>query len=182
MGGVIVCSSGGVDSGVLLRRAPAGSVALFFNYGQPALLQEWRAMCAQVKALGLTRSERHLDLWAGPMQAPVGKPGPRIVPARNTVFVAHAANEAAERGLAEVWFGATAADQALYPDCRPEWAAAISEALGVPVRLPLVGMSRAEVRAELGDLPAWSCYNPMFSEPCGTCDSCRQDAGGATRS
>jgi 7-cyano-7-deazaguanine synthase len=106
------------------------------------------------------------------------------------LMLAHAVNYAASIGAAEVQFGAIADDQRDYPDCRPEFVAAVSGMAapwGIRVSAPLIGMSKAEVIAEARARDvletAWSCYTPTYgSKPCGTCASCvaRERASSAT--
>src|SRR5438093_9416579 len=98
------------------------------------------------------------------------------VPARNTLFVAHALAMAEALGADEVILGINALDYSGYPDCRPEWLAAMQEVArlgtkagveGRPIRLvaPLVHMNKAEIvraGAALGvDFSlTHSCYDP----------------------
>jgi len=111
------------------------------------------------------------------------------VPARNTLFVAHALALAESMGAGEIALGINALDYSGYPDCRPEWLAAMQEVarLGTKVGVdgqsiqliaPLVSMSKAEiirVGAALGvDFAiTHSCYDPApDGGACGACDSC----------
>jgi 7-cyano-7-deazaguanine synthase len=117
------------------------------------------------------------------MDTGAGEPGPRVVPARNQVFVSIAVSMAAARGFDEVWMGAQAEDASDYPDCRPGWVEAmdrLAQAWGVRVRAPLLGLSRSDVRALGNSIGAplelcSSCYQPDSGAPCGTCNSCLQD-------
>lgn len=190
MRGVIVLLSGGLDSTVLATvaaRARRLTAAVFVDYGQPAATQE---RVAAQRWCCLNRA-RLVEVGASmpgiaAMAIGAGAPGPRVVPCRNLILISLAASVAADLSAREVWYGATAADQASYPDCRPEFVAALSQVLaldgGVCVRAPLSGMRRSEVRAlaeALGVVRAdtWSCYEPRANgAPCGACDSCRQDA------
>jgi len=111
------------------------------------------------------------------------------VPARNTLFVAHALAVAEAEGADEVVLGINALDYSGYPDCRPEWLAAMQEVArlgtkagveGHPIRLvaPLVHMNKADIVREgirLGvDFSiTHSCYDPKpDGRACGACDSC----------
>ncbi len=111
------------------------------------------------------------------------------VPARNTLFLAHAIAWAEVIGVADVFIGANALDYSGYPDCRPEFLEAFERTanLGTKagvegrrfrIRAPLLAMTKAEIigrAAALGldfDLTI-SCYEPSVSgRPCGHCDSC----------
>ncbi len=109
------------------------------------------------------------------------------VPARNTIFVAHAISLAESIGAAEVWLGINALDYSGYPDCRPEWLDAMQEVArlgtragieGTPIRLraPLIHLTKRDIIGQarrLGvDIAATvSCYSPTPA-PCGACDAC----------
>jgi 7-cyano-7-deazaguanine synthase len=103
--------------------------------------------------------------------------------------VAHALALAEAAGAGEVVLGINALDYSGYPDCRPEWLAAMQEVArlgtragveGRPIRLvaPLVHMNKADIirtAVSLGvDLSlTHSCYDPHpDGRACGTCDSC----------
>ena len=130
------------------------------------------------------------------------------VPMRNTFFLTAGAAllesvalSAIEReGVAPaqleavLFIAANAVDYSGYPDCRPEYYAAVLEALrlgsklgtqyGVPFRIetPLIQLTKADIvrlGLELGaplDL-SWSCYEGG-ARPCGRCDSCLLRAKG----
>lgn len=185
---VVVLFSGGVDSTVLAtiaERSNRLAAAVFVDYGQPALSQE-RVAAQRWCGLNRTRLIEARATIAGTDAAlaiGAGQPGPRVVPCRNLIFLSIAAGAAVTLGAREVWYGATLSDQADYPDCRPEFAAALSRVLeldGVSVHAPLSGMRRQDV-VSLGRalgvsfVNSWSCYEPIAGKPCGACNSCRQD-------
>lgn len=130
------------------------------------------------------------------------------VPLRNTFFVtlAAAALESWMLALIErdgvepaslrpaVYVGANAIDYSGYPDCRPEFYAALAEVLrlgsklgsayGVAIRVeaPIIRMGKAEIARHGVALGAplnltWSCY-AGGERPCGACDSCLLRAAG----
>lgn len=116
------------------------------------------------------------------------------VPARNTVFLALALAYAEVVGADDVFIGVNAVDYSGYPDCRPEFFAAMQRALfegsklgrqygvAIAIETPVLHLSKARI-VRLGlDLGAplehtWSCYEggPV---PCGACDSCLLRARG----
>jgi 7-cyano-7-deazaguanine synthase len=130
------------------------------------------------------------------------------VPLRNTFFMTVAA-AALESWLLEqverdgtdprsleghIFVGANAIDYSGYPDCRPEFYAALTEVLrlgsktgtayGIPflVEAPIIRMTKADIvryAVELGAPVAltWSCYTGG-DRPCGACDSCILRAAG----
>lgn len=111
------------------------------------------------------------------------------VPARNTLLLAIAAGHAEVVAADAVVIGVNAVDYSGYPDCRPEFIAAMERALtlgtragneGMPIRLlaPLARMSKVEI-VRLGTslgvdfALTHSCYDPAADgAACGRCDSC----------
>jgi 7-cyano-7-deazaguanine synthase len=203
----IVLLSGGLDSATALAMSRAmGKVchALSFRYGQRHV-QELEAAALVARALGAV-SHRVLALdpaalggsaLTGGGPVPKGRSEqeigrgipPTYVPARNTLFVAHALAVAETTGATEIVLGINALDYSGYPDCRPEWLAAMQEVArlgtragveGNAVRLvaPLLHMSKADIvrqGARLGvDFSlTLSCYDPgAGGQACGGCDSC----------
>jgi 7-cyano-7-deazaguanine synthase len=112
------------------------------------------------------------------------------VPARNTLFLAHAAAWGEAIGASDLFIGANVLDYSGYPDCRPEFLEAFERALNLGtkagvegtlrfrIRAPLLAMTKAEIillGASLGlDFGLTSsCYDPSpDGAPCGGCDSC----------
>lgn len=186
----LVLFSGGVDSLVLASEAVAErrlGLLLHVVYPHPAQSHERRAVAAATlewHRLGVSAPilEAHLPLSADTLSAGVGAAGYRVVPGRNLALIALAVNLAAARGLRRVLLGATASDRDGYPDCRPDFVAAVSALSapwGVEVAAPLVDCSRADVlrRGAVAGAPlgtAWSCYQPDGCAPCGRCGSCTQ--------
>jgi 7-cyano-7-deazaguanine synthase len=203
----IVLLSGGLDSATALAMSRAEGKrchALSFRYGQRHEI-ELEAAARVAAALGAA-SHRVLTIdvaalrgssLTGQGEVPKGRHDEEMahgipstyVPARNTLFVAHALAVAEAEGAGEVVLGINALDYSGYPDCRPEWLAAMQEVArlgtkagveGHPVRLvaPLVHMNKADiVRAgsKLGvDFSlTHSCYDPTpDGRACGACDSC----------
>lgn len=112
------------------------------------------------------------------------------VPARNTVFLAHALAVAEVIGSTDIFIGVNAVDYSGYPDCRPEYIEAFSKMANLATRssvegqhliihTPLINLSKAEIiqaGAELGvDYGRTvSCYQADHKgRACGVCDSCR---------
>lgn len=105
-----------------------------------------------------------------------------IVPNRNMIMLSVAIGWAVSLQADAVAYGAHAGDHAIYPDCRPEFAAAMAEAARlcdwhqIELLRPFVGMSKKEIvqrGAELG-VPlelTWSCYKGGTVH-CGTCGTC----------
>jgi 7-cyano-7-deazaguanine synthase len=205
---VIVLLSGGLDSATVLALCRAQGLlchALSFHYGQRHAV-ELQAAARVAQALGAA-SHRvcRIDLGGiggsaltGQGEVPKGRTDVEIgdgipityVPARNTLFVAHALAVAEILGAERIALGINALDFSGYPDCRPEWLRAMQEVArlgtrvgveGRPVELlaPLVGMTKADIiraGAALGvDYGlTHSCYDPALDgSACGGCDSCQ---------
>lgn len=203
----IVLLSGGLDSATALAMSRAeGKVchALSFRYGQRHEV-ELQAAARVAAALGAA-SHRVLAIdvaalrgssLTGDGEVPKGRGDQEMaqgipstyVPARNTLFVAHALAVAEVLGAGEVVLGINALDYSGYPDCRPEWLAAMQEVArlgtragmeGRAIRLvaPLVHLNKADiVRAGVAlgiDFSlTHSCYDPgPDGRACGACDSC----------
>ena len=200
--------SGGLDSATVLALCRAQGLlchALSFHYGQRHAV-ELQAAARVAQALGAA-SHRvcRIDLGGiggsaltGQGEVPKNRTDVEIgdgipvtyVPARNTLFVAHALAVAEILGAERIALGINVLDSSGYPDCRPEWLRAMQEVArlgtrvgveGRPVELlaPLVGMTKADIiraGAALGvDYGlTHSCYDPALDgSACGGCDSCQ---------
>lgn len=112
------------------------------------------------------------------------------VPARNLVLLSLAVGYAEVLGAADIFIGVNAVDYSGYPDCRPEFIAALTKTAnlatkaGVQHRLkfeihtPLINLTKAQIirrGTQLGVDYAMthSCYDPTESGiSCGRCDAC----------
>jgi 7-cyano-7-deazaguanine synthase len=203
----IVLLSGGLDSATVLamcRAAGRACHALSFRYGQRHEV-ELAAAARIARSLGAASHRvAAIDVacLAGSAltggaavpkdrgEAEIGAGIPATyVPARNTLFVAHAIALAESTGVGEIAIGINAVDYSGYPDCRPEWLAAMQEVArlgtkagvgGEPVRLaaPLLTMSKADIIRQGSALGVdygltLSCYDPDDRGlACGHCDAC----------
>lgn len=106
------------------------------------------------------------------------------VPFRNGLFLSYATAIAISVHAKIVYYGAHADDAAgrAYPDCTPQFAVAMNEAMYegsgslVRLRAPLLNFNKAEVVRHGLDLGApyqftWSCYEGG-DKPCGKCGTC----------
>jgi 7-cyano-7-deazaguanine synthase len=202
----IVLLSGGLDSATCLLIALAEGFevyALSFDYGQRHSVELDRARTlARFYGVREHRVAR-LDLpWPGASAlTDPGQPVPRnalgreaipvtYVPARNTLFLAHALAWGEAIGAGTIFIGANALDYSGYPDCRPEFLeafekmanlgtrAGVEGALSFEIRAPLLAMTKTEIVKRALDLGlefelTTSCYDPSAEGvPCGACDSC----------
>lgn len=112
------------------------------------------------------------------------------VPARNTIFLAHALAWAEVIKSFDIFIGVNAVDFSGYPDCRPEYISAFEHMANIAtksgvesktrlkINTPLISMSKAEIiktGIALGvDYSlTHSCYDPeKDGGACGHCDSC----------
>ena len=110
------------------------------------------------------------------------------VPARNTIFLSFALAYAEAIGAQRVYIGVNALDYSGYPDCRPDYIAAMQTVFqlgtkqgreGDPIQIvaPLIDLPKTEI-IRLGNqlgVP-WDKTRSCYSEArvaCGRCDSCR---------
>jgi 7-cyano-7-deazaguanine synthase len=201
----IVLLSGGLDSAtcLLIARDEGFEVfALSFDYGQRHRVELERAQALAARYGVSDHRILRLDLpargssaltnpeTAVPRDSLGSEPIPvTYVPARNTLFLAHAIAWAEVIGAADVFIGANALDYSGYPDCRPEFLEAFErmanlgtkagvEGRRFHIRAPLLSMTKAEIIARAAALGldfdlTISCYEPSESgRPCGDCDSC----------
>jgi 7-cyano-7-deazaguanine synthase len=208
----VVLLSGGMDSAVVLaemRHAGFECHALSFDYGQRHRVELERA--AEVAGMLGAASHRtaRIDLrafGASALTADIAVPKDRdvvhahdipvtYVPARNTIFLAHALAMAESTGARDIAIGVNAIDYSGYPDCRPEFVEAFERLANLATRagaeaaargerwmrvhVPLLRLGKADIvrrGRELGvDLSRTiSCYDPTpAGEPCGRCDACQ---------
>jgi 7-cyano-7-deazaguanine synthase len=204
----LVLLSGGIDSTTafaMTRAAGRRCHALSFRYGQRHVV-ELAAATRVAAALGAaSHAVIDLDMRAiggsaltadiavpkGRNEAEIGSGIPiTYVPGRNTIFLAYAIALAEVRDASEIVVGVNVLDSSGYPDCRPEWLAAMQEVarLGtrvgaerhpVTIRAPLIKMSKGEIiragiRLGLDYGLTHSCYDPApDGRACGACDSCQ---------
>lgn len=163
--------SGGLDSALCLARYGAEQ-AVGFDYGQPHRIE--LSYAAKIAAhFGVPFSVRELP--AMPRVDDV------VFAGRNAVMLTAAAAIAQAAGIDRIVIGCNFSDAQRFPDCRPPFIKAMSEALkyayGVTVHAPLLTTSKAQIVAEARELglpETWTCYAPTPSgERCGLCYSCR---------
>jgi len=105
-----------------------------------------------------------------------------VVPFRNGIMLAVAIGLAESRGLKHVMMANHSGDHTIYPDCRPEFVTAMSEAArtgtfpGITLLCPFTNMTKSEIAARGKTLgidysETWSCYKggEVHCGRCGTC-------------
>ena len=206
----VVLLSGGLDSATTLAIAlEEGRIchALTFRYGQRHAIEIERArkIAKTLGAESFRIAPIDLQMYGGSALTsnsidvpkdrepdPNGSIPVTYVPARNTIFLAHALGLAEVVGAEEIWTGINAIDYSGYPDCRPEFIEAferlanVATAAGVENRLhfsvmaPLLHKTKVEIireglRLGVDYSLTLSCYDPAGEEgiPCGLCEACR---------
>lgn len=107
-----------------------------------------------------------------------------VVPNRNALLISAAYAVAVARGATHLLAGVHAGDHHVYPDCRPEFIAALGEALrignedhgNVTLEAPFVTHSKTDIcrlggRLQVPFEDTWSCYEGGETH-CGRCGTC----------
>lgn len=212
---IVIINSGGLDSSTLMYYAKENGykiISLSFDYGQRHVKE---LECAKEIA-ELCGAEWHkIDMsFLGPLFASQGSASSlvsgndvpdghyaedtmkqTVVPNRNMIMLSIAAGVAVASGASGVWTGVHAGDHFIYPDCRPQFIAALNAAMvygnegfgtipeipqgTVPINFlqaPFLHNTKADIAsmALLFAVPlekTWSCYKggDMHCGRCGTC-------------
>jgi 7-cyano-7-deazaguanine synthase len=204
----VVLLSGGLDSSTALAIAVAQgyeTYALSFDYGQRHKIEidAARKIANKLGAKEHRVAEIDNSIFAhsaltDDVEVPKSRSEGEIaigipvtyVPARNTIFLAHALAWAETIPAGHIFLGVNAIDYSGYPDCRPEFIAMFEmlanlgtkagvEGMRFQVHTPLIKMSKAEIIRKALDLDVdlaltHSCYDPLpDGRACGQCESCR---------
>ena len=195
----ILIYSGGLDSTTLLYEyRDSIALAVTFDYGAKHNAREIACAKENCRALGI----RHMiiplgfigdyfksDLLLSGGEIPSGNYDEEnmkstVVPFRNGIMLAVAVGLAESNGLDTVLIANHAGDHAIYPDCRPGFVQAMSEAMSegtyehVKVWAPYTYLSKKEI-AEHGKAlgldytETYSCYKGG-EKHCGKCGTCRE--------
>lgn len=193
----IIILSGGMDSTTLLYdKKDRIAVAVTFDYGSNHNAREIpyaRWHCEQLNiehiVIPLEFMSRYFDssLLQGAEAIPEGSYDEEnmkstVVPFRNGIMLAIAAGLAECRGLQYVMMASHGGDHTIYPDCRPEFVKAMSEAThagtypGIEIVAPYTDMTKADIARRGKELgvdysKTWSCYKGG-EHPCGKCGTC----------
>lgn len=195
----IIILSGGIDSTTLLYEyRDRIALAVSFDYGSNHNAREIpfaRYHCEQlgiehiVIELGFMKQYFQSSLLSGAEAIPEGNYDEEnmkstVVPFRNGIMLSVAAGLAETRGMKYVMMANHAGDHTIYPDCRPEFVAALSEAIkngtytATEVCAPYTNITKTEIvrRGLLMGIDydkTWSCYKGG-DKPCGKCGTCRE--------
>ena len=203
----VVLLSGGLDSATTLaiaRSQDYETYALSFDYGQRHKRElgaagkvakslgakDHRVVKIDNQIFGSSALTDDVDVPKSRSEKEIGAGIPiTYVPARNTVFLAHALAWAETIPAGHIFIGANAIDYSGYPDCRPEFIAlfetlanvgtkAGAEGARIQIHAPLIKMSKADIVRKAVELDVdlsltHSCYDPTpDGRACGKCDSC----------
>jgi 7-cyano-7-deazaguanine synthase len=204
----VVLLSGGLDSATTLAIAKAQgyeTYALSFDYGQRhhSELEAARRIAHSLGVRehrvikidnGIFRGSALTDSIDVPKKRSEKEIGAGVpvtyVPARNTIFLAHALAWAEAIPAGHIFLGVNALDYSGYPDCRPEFIALFEtlaniatkagiEGARFQIHAPLVKLSKADIIRKALELEVdlsltRSCYDPTpKGVACGQCDACQ---------
>ena len=204
----VVLLSGGIDSATTLAIAMADgyeSCAISFDYGQRHGLEleaarrvarslgakEHRVVKIDNRLFGGSALTADVDVPKKRSEKEIGAGIPvTYVPARNTIFLAHALGWAEVIGAGHIFLGVNAIDYSGYPDCRPEFIALFETLANIgtkagiegrrfQIHAPLIKFSKADIIRKARELDVdlaltHSCYDPTPDGlACGLCDSCQ---------
>lgn len=197
----VIVLSGGMDSTVLLAETLDQGrkvAAISFDYGSKHNGREIPMARAACRARGVDHTVVALpfinDLFSSTLLQSGGdipdgmynEPDMKVtvVPFRNGIMMAIAVGYAESIGAGEVLLASHSGDHFIYPDCRPEFNHAFSQAawLGteqkVRVGFPFSGMDKRDIgdrgRALGVDFTrTWTCYKGGRVH-CGSCGACQE--------
>ena len=195
----LLIASGGMDSTTMLYEyAERIALAVTFNYGSNHNAREIECARYNCERLGIKLLVIDLpfigklfnsSLLSGADAIPDGRYDDEnmrstVVPFRNGIMLAIAAGIAESEGLTRLMMANHSGDHAIYPDCRPEFAAAMSGAIAagtyehIVLDTPYTNISKTDIArrgAALGiDYShTYSCYRGG-ARHCGTCGTCTE--------
>ena len=193
----VLILSGGVDSTTLLYDEQERiALAVSFDYGSKRNAREIPFAKWHCEQLGIRHIVIPLDfmtryfkssLLEGGEDIPEGHYAAdnmksTVVPFRNGIMLSVAIGLAESRGLKHVMMANHGGDHTIYPDCRPEFVNAMSEAArtgtfpGITLVCPFTHMTKAQIAARGHELgidfsETWSCYKGG-ERHCGKCGTC----------
>ena len=193
----VIVVSGGMDSVTLLyEKKDEIALGISFDYGSNHNHNELPLAALHCQRLGIEHVVVPLGFMHQYFKSSLLESGDSIpdgsydeenmkstvVPFRNGVMLAVAAGIAESNGLTKVLIANHGGDHTIYPDCRPEFIAAMDAAVEagtfarVRVVAPYTNISKADIARRGGALgidyaETWSCYKGGHVH-CGTCGTC----------
>lgn len=195
----LIVLSGGMDSVSLLYvRRETIALAVTFDYGSNHAGREIAMARENCRRLGIEHLVIPLDFMAKYFKSALLEGADAIpdadyatenmtatvVPFRNGIMLSIAAGIAESRGLKRVLIANHSGDHTIYPDCRPGFISAMSEATrrgtypGIVVDAPFTNLTKAEIARQGSAAGAdfsltYSCYKGG-EHHCGKCATCRE--------
>ena len=195
----IIVLSGGLDSTTMLYEYRERiAMAVSFHYGSNHNDRELAFARLHCERLGIPHVQISLDfigkmftssLLSGADAIPEGNYNDEnmrstVVPFRNGIMLAVAAGLAETHHLTTLMIANHAGDHAIYPDCRPAFVQAMSEAIrngtydGVTTFAPYTNITKADIARRgkalgIDYAETWSCYKGG-EHHCGRCGTCRE--------
>ena len=193
----VIVVSGGMDSVTLLyEKKDEIALGISFDYGSNHNHNELPLAALHCQRLGIAHVVIPLGFMHQYFKSSLLESGANIpdgsydednmrstvVPFRNGVMLAVAAGIAESNGLTKVLIANHGGDHTIYPDCRPEFIAAMDAAVEagtfatVHVVAPYTNISKADIARRGNSLgidyaETWSCYKGGDVH-CGTCGTC----------
>jgi len=198
-GDSVLILSGGVDSVTMLYDYKEQiALALTFDYGSKHNKKEIAFAQYHCQQLGIPQIRIPLSfmqqyfkssLLEGGEDIPEGSYDDEnmkstVVPFRNGIMLAIAAGIAESNGLKHVMMANHSGDHAIYPDCRPQFAEAMSQAIsagtydGITLLAPYTDLTKGEIVKRgialgIDYSKTWSCYKGG-DKHCGKCGTCTE--------
>lgn len=193
----VIVVSGGMDSVTLLyEKKDEIALGISFDYGSNHNHNELPLAALHCQRLGIAHVVIPLGFMHQYFKSSLLESGDSIpdgsydeenmkstvVPFRNGVMLAVAAGIAESNGLTKVLIANHGGDHTIYPDCRPEFIAAMDAAVEagtfarVRVVAPYTNISKADIARRgralgIDYAETWSCYKGGDVH-CGTCGTC----------
>lgn len=193
----IIVLSGGMDSTTLLHEYKDNiALAVTFDYGSRHNAKEIECARKNCDILGIEHMVIPLEfigkyfkssLLIGGEEIPEGHYADEnmkstVVPFRNGIMLSIAAGLAESRGLKKVMLANHGGDHAIYPDCRPGFVNAMSEAIkqgtydSIMIYAPYTNITKSDIarigkRIGVDYSLTYSCYKGG-EKHCGKCGTC----------
>ncbi len=191
--------SGGLDSTTLLyEKREHIALAVTFDYGSNHAQQEIACAKWHCEHLGIDHAIVNLSFFkeyftssliSGADTIPNGSYDEKnmkstVVPFRNGIMLSIACGMAESRELTRVLIANHGGDHAIYPDCRPEFIAAMDAAMqagtyiGVRIEAPYTNLTKADLVRKGTEMGidyghTYSCYRGG-ERHCGLCGTCTE--------
>lgn len=195
----VLIVSGGMDSITMLYEYKERiALGISFDYGSNHNAREIPFAAMHCERLGIKHIVINLgfmhqyfksSLLEGAEAIPEGNYDEEImkstvVPFRNGIMLSIAAGVAESNGLKYVMMANHGGDHTIYPDCRPEFVSAMSEATrqgtypGIEVLAPYTDITKSDIARHgkalgIDYAETWSCYKGG-EHHCGKCGTCRE--------